>query len=514
MKNLREKIGQRLVVGIKGKTIDKDLISLIKEYKIGNFIVFKENVESGEQITKLCYDLQELVKRYTGHGAFISIDQEGGMVTRLQNDCVNIPGAMAIAATKNPENALKAGRITGQQLRSLGINFNLAPVADINSNRNNPVIGVRSYGDDPTSVALYTTAMAKGLLESGVMASAKHFPGHGDTYVDSHIGLPQIDKTLEELNACELIPFKKLIEEGIPAIMTAHILFPKIEANHLPATMSRKIVTDILKNEMGFKGLVVSDCMEMDAIQKYYGSVEGVVKAIQAGVDMVFISHTHSLAREASDLLFDLASRGEIDMDEMDKSVEKIVALKSKYIGQEDQSIDFDINTAKALSYQLLKTSITAVALPTPSIPELGEKPFFVACKPFRATNVSNLNESSFSFPEHMKAKFGGEAFVCDYNPTSEEIEDIVNRANGKTSIIIGTYNGHIYQGQLACIERLAQVNDKIIVFALRNPYDLADLPKHVYGIAVYEYTLKSLDVIEEWLEERYELAGVLPVSM
>lgn len=510
----REKIGQRLVVGLSGTTIDNVIEELISKYKIANIILFKNNIESRTQLKKLCEDIQKLVKKHTGRGAFITIDQEGGMVTRLEQDSVNIPGAMGIAATGDSENAYQAGKITGDQLKALGVNFNLAPVVDINSNMDNPVIGVRSYGDCPEKVAEYTAAMARGLLDSGVIATAKHFPGHGDTNVDSHLGLPQINKTLEELEKCELVPFHKVIEANIPAIMSAHILFPEIEKEQIPATMSRRIITGLLKEKMGFKGLVVSDCMEMQAIKKYYGTVEGVKRAITAGVDLIFISHTAELAREASDVLVNALECGELSMEEMDASIQKIFAWKEYYADNFNTEIGFDVDKSKEIAYQLLQQSITPVKMPSNTLPELGSNPLFLGSMPFRATNVSNKNEDTFNFSKYMAKHFGGKGIITSPDPTQDEIDRVLNEVENHSSIIIGTYNGHLYKGQLELVRKAAKKNKNVIAFALRNPYDLRELPENVYGIAVYEYTVNSFKAITEIFEKTFVLQGVLPVQL
>ncbi|WP_304943741.1 beta-N-acetylhexosaminidase [Vallitalea guaymasensis] len=510
---LREKIGQRLVVGFSGTKINDEIVELIEDYKVSNIILFKNNIESGSQLKKMCEDLQSLIRKNTGRGGFIAIDQEGGMVTRLQDDNVNIPGAMAIAATNNVDYAYQAGKITGKQLKKLGVNFNLAPVGDINSNMDNPVIGVRSYGDNPEKVAEYASAMTKGLLDGGVMASAKHFPGHGDTNVDSHLGLPQINKSLEEIEKCELIPFKQMIKEGIPAIMTAHILFPKIETDNLPATMSRKIVRGLLKDKIGFKGLVISDCMEMKAIQKNYGTVEGIKQAMNAGVDLICISHTARFAREASDALVDAFQQGELSIEEMDESLDKIFSWKEKFADKVEE-ITFDEDDGKEYAYKLLKETITPVQMPTKNLPKLGDKPLFIGSLPFRATNVSNKNDYTLSFSDFMVERFGGQGVIMSPDPDEEEINHILKEAKSYSSIIIGTYNGHLYKGQLELIKKAAVNNTNIIVTALRNPYDLRSLPDNVYGIAAYEYTLNSLRALGELFEGTYELHGVLPVKM
>ncbi len=512
--DLRRLAGQRMAVGFDGTEINEDIRDLISNYKIGNIILFRHNIKSNGQLKKLCEDLQELIRYHTGQEAFITIDQEGGMITRLGQDAANVPGAMAIAATGRVENAFLAGKITGEQLSSVGVNFNLAPTVDVNSNWNNPVIGVRSYGDKPEEAAKYAVAMTKGLLEGGVYACAKHFPGHGDTNVDSHVGLPLINKDVSELEQCELIPFQRVIEAGIPAVMTTHILFPKIEKDNIPATMSHKIITGLLKEKLGFQGLVVSDCMEMSAIKKYYGTVEGCLQAIGAGVDLIFISHTASVAREVSDALTMALEDGRLSRKDMEDSVRKIISCKEE-LRRKRKPHGFDAEKGREAAFDLLKQSITPVKLPAEGFP-LGDNPIFIGAPAIRATNVSNKQEA-LQFADYLEEKLGGRGIRMSAGPDKAEINEIIKEVKNRkdvSSIVIGTYNGHLYRGQLELIRELAGIHNHILVIALRNPYDLRELPEGVYGIAAYEYTHNSLKVIAELLQKQFVPGGVLPVKM
>lgn len=509
--SLQGYVGQRMVVGFDGTEVSEDIRDLICNYKIGNIILFKHNIKSNEQLRSLCQELQELVILHTGQEAFITIDQEGGMVTRLGEDAANVPGAMAIAATGKVENAYLAGQLTGEQLSSIGVNFNLAPTVDVNSNPNNPVIGVRSYGDRPEEAASYAVAMTRGLLAGGVYACAKHFPGHGDTNVDSHVGLPMINKDVEELEQCELIPFRRVIEAGIPAVMTTHILFPKIEDSNLPATMSRKIITGLLKEALGFQGLVVSDCMEMSAIKKYYGTVEGCLQAIKAGVDLIFISHTASVAREVSRALTAALENGQLSIEDMKESVAKIVRFKKEY-QRLPKPEGFDVAKGRQVSYDLLKQSITPIKLPKEGF-FLGADPLFLGVPAIRATNVSNEQEP-LQFTEELNRALGGRGIKASADPDKSEITGILKEVRNASSIVVGTYNGHLYHGQLELVKELALVHHNILVIALRNPYDLRELPEGVYGIAAYEYTYKSLAAVIELLKGQFTPGGVLPVQL
>lgn len=512
---LKQKIGQRLIGGFPSTTMSQEFIQAVKEYKVANVVLFKQNIESSRQLRQLCQDIQELVKQETGYPAFITIDQEGGVVTRLSQDATNVPGAMALAATGNPEYAYRAGLITGRELKALGVNFNLAPTMDINSNPHNPVIGTRSYGDTPDTVITYGGATLRGLIETGIIATAKHFPGHGDTNVDSHIGLPEVNKSLEELENLELRSFRAVTEQGIPAIMISHILYPRLEKKKIPATMSRTIVTDLLKQQMGFKGLVLSDCMEMSAIKTYYGTIKGVVAAMGAGIDLVFLSHTTSLLAKASEAIESALLSGELDSTEMESSVEKILSYKERYA----ISVETDLNIVGCEVHKkeveaMMSETITTVHVPRTGQPDLGERPWFLGCQPYRSTQASSSVDKSISFSAIMSKRFGAEGVDTSVNPTEEEITSLVLRAKEYSCLVVATYNGHLNRGQIALVEALAQTSVPVIVVALRNPYDLKVLPENVCSFAGYEYTQLSLEAIAKVLAKEKEATGRLSVKL
>lgn len=487
---LREMIGQKLVAGFPGPRLDEEFIQLVREYKVGNIILFRHNIESEEQLAALCGEVRRLVRAETGAEPFITIDQEGGVVTRLPDSETNLPGAMAIAAAGGEENAYEMGRLTGRRLRALGVDFDLAPVMDVNCNPDNPVIGVRSYGDDPAAVARYATAMMKGLLAGGVYASLKHFPGHGDTAVDSHIGLPCIDRSLEELEQRELIPFKAGIAAGAPAVMSTHILFPQLEPGGVPATMSRAIMTDLLRGRLGFEGLVISDCMEMQAIATHYGTVNGVLAAMGAGVDLVFVSHTAALAKEAVLRAEEAVAEGRLEREEIEESARRILEHKARCAALRPAAGGRREEEWRAAVSTLRQKSVTAVQLPGEGLPPLGETPLFLGCPDYRSTLASSAASGDFTFAEEMRKLAGrGEALVTPKDPTEAEIDAIAAKAAGHSCLVLGTYNGHILKGQLGLARALAATGLPMIVVALRNPYDLAGLPAHVAALAAWEYT-------------------------
>jgi beta-N-acetylhexosaminidase len=270
---------------------NENIRRLIADYKVGTIILFSRNVESGTQLRKLTADLQSIA-RSAGHpqDLLIAIDQENGLITRLKPPVApQLPGPMALGATKDPSNAFKVAIATAEILKDFGISMNYAPIADINSEPKNPVIGVRSFSDDPETVGRFVSAQIRGFQKAGIIPCVKHFPGHGDTDVDSHFGLPVINKRKADMDACELIPFRRAVAEGVDAVMTAHIVIPEIghssskvsdTMSKLPASLNPDVI-NILRGEMKYGGLVVSDCLEMDGVRVPYGTETAAVMALK-----------------------------------------------------------------------------------------------------------------------------------------------------------------------------------------------------------------------------------------
>lgn len=430
--------GQHIMAGLPGTEIDPAFAALVRECKVGNVILFRRNVKNAAQLARLCASLRELIVSETGMEPFIAIDQEGGVVSRFSPDMATTPGAMALAAAGG-DAPYRAARLTAAQLRAAGVNFDLAPVLDVNSNPLNPVIGVRSFGDLPEEAAERAMGFMRGLLDGGVIACGKHFPGHGDTDTDSHIGLPRVDKSREQLEECELLPFRRAIEAGIPAIMSSHVLFPALEPEKLPATMSRRILTGLLREELGFGGVIISDCMEMDAVAKFYGTVNGAAAALKAGADIVCISHTAALARETAERLWQRyeAAEGE-ERRELERSGERIAEAKRRFTAV--PKAETQIFKLRAQARDMLEESFVLMNGP---IPPLGDSPFFTGCANSRTSQASSAANGVPALPTVMARRFGGGCAVCSDDPDSEEIAAIARKARNASCIVLNPSGGN-----------------------------------------------------------------------
>lgn len=354
--SLRQKIIQMMMVDFRQwKTADEEAKSdftkmnsevqkIVEDYDFGSVIFFANNIKETEQSFDLTMDLQKAATKDNGIPLLITTDQEGGIVYRLGSGTA-LPGNMALGATGDVNNAKIAGEIIGSELSSLGINTTLAPVVDVNNNANNPVIGLRSYGEDAEMVGKMASAEIEGLAEYNVIGCAKHFPGHGDTAIDSHYGLPMVDKSKEELLNNELKPYQVAINQGIEMIMSAHILYPQLDSTtvysektkqqeKLPSTLSHKILTNLLKEEMGFKGVVVTDAMNMAGIAATYDEVQAVKLAINAGVDLICMPTNITCLEDMSklDTIIDGVEKavndGEIQESRLDDAVTRVLTLK------------------------------------------------------------------------------------------------------------------------------------------------------------------------------------------
>lgn len=326
---LEEKIGQMILAGIDGTKLDANARRMITEDKIGGIILYAANIASLEGMVSL---INSLKQANAGNPAplLISVDQEGGRVSRLPREFAPIPSSGSVGTKKDPALAEKMGKLLGRELTVAGFNMNFAPVLDINSNPANPIIGPRSFGSSPDQVTKLGIAEMKGLRSEGVIPVAKHFPGHGDTSVDSHLDLPVVDKTPEQLKKLEWVPFEAAVGERAEAVMVAHILFPKLDPDK-PASLSEAIIGKLLRRSMGYNGVVMTDDLGMGAIKKHFNLADAAVSTVLAGSDMLLIAHGYENEKLVYDALLNSVKQGVIMESRIDESVYRLLSLKSKY---------------------------------------------------------------------------------------------------------------------------------------------------------------------------------------
>ena len=324
----REKIGQLFMVGFLGTSVTPELAAFLKEYKPGGVILFSRNLESIEQIVQLTNDLQHCSPKSP---LLISIDQEGGRVSRLPKGFTIFPACEVIGQCHSGELAYAAAATIAKELKSVGINMNMAPVLDVNSNPDNPVIGDRAFGSSTDIVSDLGLVTAAGLQDSKVVACGKHFPGHGDTNADSHKELPVVDAPRERLEAVEFPPFRRAAAAGIATMMTAHVRYRTLD-DQLPATLSPVIITHLLREQMGYEGVVLTDDLEMHAIVDHYGPGDAAVRALLAGCDVLLICKERDREIAAFEAVEKAVASGTITTSRLDQSVARIQRVKQRYL--------------------------------------------------------------------------------------------------------------------------------------------------------------------------------------
>lgn len=517
---LKEKIGQVVICGFQGTKFSDELKTLIEEYKLGNVILFTRNIENVKQMHDLNMQIHESIIKETNIMPFISIDQEGGMVTRIMKEATFFPGNMTIGATSNYEYAYNVGKMMGEELRSIGVNMNLAPSLDVNNNPLNPVIGVRSYSDNPNVVAKFGRNYILGLQSTGVIATAKHFPGHGDTNVDSHKGLPVILHNKERLEKVELVPFKQCLNDT-DAIMSAHILFEAYENSGLPGTLSRKVITDLLREKLEYKGLIISDCMEMKAIDEKYGAPLGALMGLKAGLDQVMISATFSKQVEAFKVIEEAVLSGELPMEELDEKVERI--LKAKERNYKTIEENFFNKTWEEKKEILLKkeckdyvSKIVDLSLTKVRGKDLylNKKTLIVATEPFAMTIAEDELSDRSIVSAIKESGLNADTVKIEMNLTIDAINEIIEKAKNYEQVLVCTYNATLYKQQALLINKLNNVCEDLFVLSTRSPYDVYQFRAVKNYMCLYEYTPNSVMTLVRYLKKEIKCYGKLPISL
>lgn len=326
---IEEKIGQMVIVGVEGDTFNSNIGKMIKDYHVGGFIFMGKSIKNTSQLLKLINNIKA-ANSNNKIPLFLSLDQEGGRVDRMPGEFSRYPDNKSIGKINNEKLSYNIGDAIAHEIKSFGFNMDFAPVLDINSNPQNPVIGDRAFGTSPEIVSSLGVETMKGIQDADVISVVKHFPGHGDTSVDSHVGLPKVNKDLKELNNFEIIPFREAIKNNADGIMIAHILLPKIDSKY-PASLSKAVINDILRQQLGFKGIVITDDMTMGAISKNYRIGDAAIKSINAGSDIILIAHDYNKGIDVITSLIKAINSGSIKMSRIDESLYRILQLKGKY---------------------------------------------------------------------------------------------------------------------------------------------------------------------------------------
>lgn len=326
---LEEKVGQMVLIGLDGYVMDDNTRNMIENNLVGGFILFGRNVKNANQLLDLVNSLKS-TNSANRVPLFVSVDEEGGRITRMPMELKKLPSNKTIGKVNNAEFSFEIGSVLAEEIKAFGFNMDFAPVLDISSSPRNPVIGDRSYGSYAEIVSKLGIQTMKGISMGGVIPVVKHFPGHGDTTVDSHIGLPSVNNDMERLKSFELVPFKDAIDNQADAVMIAHILMNKIDPQS-PASLSKAVITELLRNQLNFDGVVITDDMTMGAITKNYNIGDAAVKSVKAGSDIVLVCHGYDNGLAVINALKNAIQNGSIPEETVNKSVYRILKVKRKY---------------------------------------------------------------------------------------------------------------------------------------------------------------------------------------
>jgi len=508
---LEEKVGQMFLYGFQGKSSSDEVQRLIKQYKPGGFILFTRNIGSESQLVSLNSDIKKLSISQIGLPSFIAIDQEGGKVLRIQNFGTVLPGNMNLGATRSTALSFLAGKLTAIDLEMLGININLAPVLDVNSNAKNEVIGVRSFGDDPEMVSLLGAAYIRGIQSRRVSATAKHFPGHGNTSGDSHFETPILDRTEQVLYDVDLKPFFSAIEDGVDAIMTAHIAVPSIDPSNKPATLSHKIITGLLREKMGYDGLVITDDMEMRAVTGNSGIGSATVEAVLAGCDIITIVWTDSAKQESYKALMNAVKKGVISEQRINESVKRILSVKLKR-KLFDQAKDPKIEEVREIvgntlhqqiSHLIAQRSITLVKNYSNTIP-VKTKGRFVVISPFSylSSELKNYGLNNIFIKVNVRMKKSEKRAV---------IHDALQMSDGIAGYIIAAVD----ESQAAIGNELKKKTKKpVIVASLDSPYMYSSVKNADAYLCSYSFRSQAITALARVITGDSEAVGTLPVDL
>ncbi|RIW34236.1 beta-N-acetylhexosaminidase [Bacillus salacetis] len=524
--DIAKQIGKLLVVGFEGKTVNENIKEMIHGYHVGGIILFARNIGTPRETIALTSGLQKEAKNAGyQYPLMICIDQENGVVRRLGEGTTIFPGAMAIGATDNPENAYSIGLASGKELKSLGINWNLAPVIDVNNNPENPVIGVRSFGESAEKVAGFGKATMKGLQKAGVITTLKHFPGHGDTTADSHLELPIISHSKTRLDKIELVPFKACIETGADTIMSAHVYFPAIDREvGVPATLSKKVITGLLREELGFNGVVTTDCLEMNAISNGVGTESGGLKAIQAGVDLLMVSHTHSKQTGVIKEIKKAVECGELDELVITKANQRVEKLKERYLNWNDIPSEKELTgfssiiesgKQEKIAYEVYQQSVTIVKNEGMFPIDLKNNTRILVIEPAKQTKmlVEDHIDSTLILGKAVKAFHASvDIYPIGVDLKPKEIEFIIEKCRDYDCTIIGTLT--LTPGQVSLIKEIANNQLPHIIVSMRSPYDLSHFQEAAAYITTYEYTYPAIMVAAGAIFAKEQPSGVLPVTI
>ncbi len=520
---LEQSIAQKIMISFEGAEPPAGVLALMRSRPPAGVTLFRRlNVRSPAQVRALTAALQEAARAEDRSPLLIAADQEGGQLMAIGEGTTPFPGNLALGAAGSPDLACQVGRALGLELAAMGVNVDFAPVCDVNLNPLNPVVGARSFGEDPARVAELAAGMVRGLQEAGVAAAAKHFPGHGDTDTDSHFGTPVVPYDETRLRQVELLPFRAAVEAGVRLVMTAHLALPALNSgSFLPATLSPALLRGLLRGEMGFEGLIASDALDMKAIHQGNGLAIDAIAAVAAGIDLLLLSHTHSLQdlENVTAGLTQAAERGLLSVEEIRASARRVLELKRWLAHREQPGLEVVGCAAhRALALEVARRAVTLVRDEPGLLPlrlPAGARLGVIIPEPQDLTPADTSSYVRLSIAAALRRFHPQvEEFVVQVNPPEKQVQEAYNFAAGCDLVIAGTINAREHPGQAALVNALLQQGPPTIPVALRMPYDLEAYPAAPVYLCTYSILPPAIEALAEALFGEIPLRGRLPVSV
>jgi beta-N-acetylhexosaminidase len=503
--SLETRIGQMMFVGFEGLEAPDYILEWLREGRIGGIILFARNVESPAQVAALTDALQAAAP----YGVIISIDQEGGTVARLREGFTESPGAMALASAQDGEALTEqVSHMLATELRALGIHWNYAPVVDISYNADNPSVGTRSFGDDPQHVSRLAAAAVRGFQRGGVATSPKHFPGLGHTDVDTHIALPALDTPLEHLLNVDLIPYRAVIEAGAASVMITHVLYLALDAEH-PSTLSPIVVHRLLRGELGYDGIVSTDCLEMQAITNHYGAAETAVLAALAGSDTILFSHTRERQEAAYQALLAAARGGRVPMTVIDNANRRLAAFKAQYLKpRADLAV---IRSAEHLALADAAARAGTTLLRAGSALPLSGR---VGVIEYASAHESGIGEVDglTGFSRLLRTRLPAAEVVILRG--GDPMDAALALAARVDTLVLAARSAHLNSQRLEAAQKILDAAGRAVLVCLRNPYDALALHGADSVVCTCGDSAPSLAAAVAALMGDFAPTGTLPVGM
>jgi len=521
--SLEGAIGQKLLLAFSGKQgASPDLLDALHRYRPAGVTLFRSlNIDTPEQVLALTLDLQRAAQEAGLPALLIAADQEGGQLMAVGEGVTQLPGSMALGAVGDAQLARRAGEVLGRELAAMGINVNYAPCCDVNVDPHNPGIGVRSFGEDPQQVSALGAAMIAGIQSAGVAATAKHFPGLGDTVVDPHWGRPVVPHALERLRRVELPPFKAAVGAGVQMVMTAHIALPAVDGRtDVPATLSPAVLGGLLRQQLGFQGVIVTDAMNMHAIRQGEALGEQAVRAARAGADLLLMGEVAEDHRRVYAGLLQAAQDGSLQEAALRSSLSRVLALKG-WLDQAGPQPDLSVVGCaehRRVADEIATRSLTLVRDQNGLLPLRLQPDQRLAVVLPRPVDLTPADTSSYMTPQLAQAlrRYHPrvEQFMLSPAPSEQEIAALLARLAGFDCAIVGTLNAYSQPEQAEMVHSILSTGIPTVVAALRLPYDLAAFPQAPTFVATYSLLEPSMRSLAAALFGQAGFPGRLPVTI